>query len=274
MFLDRKVMQKKIFKGFTLSETVMVLFIIGLLAVITLPDIIINYQRQVTVTKVRNMYSQLDSAYRRFNYDNRGDLELFCGEGVQVVNGRERPIQHGFYYGAQNPITMFQRYFSVKMEAGTDVDLQREIFGNVDNWYIDADWHTFLLKDGTVIQFQINDQANPGNEINQVYYITDRRKPHREGENVFMFSFSPGTKSVVPVWIPLGSLIPGVAAAYQQFGVYCPDGINGRYRENNPDYQNISGMITNALNSCRNSVGLDCTAWVVLNGNMNYLRKR
>lgn len=44
-------------KGFTLSEVLITLGIIGIVAAITLPTLITNYQKKTTATRVKKAYA-------------------------------------------------------------------------------------------------------------------------------------------------------------------------------------------------------------------------
>lgn len=54
-------MYKKLF-GFTLAEVLIVLGIIGVVAELTIPDLISNFQKQVTVVRLQKIYSEISQA--------------------------------------------------------------------------------------------------------------------------------------------------------------------------------------------------------------------
>ncbi len=51
-------------QAFTLAETLITLAIIGIVAAITIPNLVIKYKEKTTVTKVKKAYSMLNSAYK------------------------------------------------------------------------------------------------------------------------------------------------------------------------------------------------------------------
>ena len=57
-------------RGFTLAEVLITLVIVGVIAAITVPVAIANYQEHVTVSKVRKFYSTMSKAYNRAIADN------------------------------------------------------------------------------------------------------------------------------------------------------------------------------------------------------------
>jgi len=56
--------------GFTLSEVLVTLGIIGVVAALTLPAVITNYQKQATVTKLKKAYSEMYQAVNLSINDN------------------------------------------------------------------------------------------------------------------------------------------------------------------------------------------------------------
>lgn len=60
----------KKFNGFTLAEVLITLGIIGVVAAMTLPTVIKNYQKKVASTRVKSAYSQLLQAIQRSEVDN------------------------------------------------------------------------------------------------------------------------------------------------------------------------------------------------------------
>ena len=47
-------------RGFTLAEVLITLGIIGVVAAMTIPMLIINYQKRLTLTRLKKTYSQLN----------------------------------------------------------------------------------------------------------------------------------------------------------------------------------------------------------------------
>ena len=59
--------------AFTLAEVLITIGIIGVVAAITIPNLITNYQKKVTVTKLKQTYSLLNQAIKRSEHEN-GDM--------------------------------------------------------------------------------------------------------------------------------------------------------------------------------------------------------
>ena len=66
-------------KGFTLSEVLITLGIIGVVAALTLPSVIQKHQEQATVAGVKKAYSVLSQAFQMAINDN-GTVDNWCSE--------------------------------------------------------------------------------------------------------------------------------------------------------------------------------------------------
>ena len=64
-------------KGFTLAEVLITLGIIGVVAALTMPVLIGNYQKEVTVTSLKKMYSTLTQAAQMYQAQNGITYEEF-----------------------------------------------------------------------------------------------------------------------------------------------------------------------------------------------------
>ena len=65
--------------AFTLAEVLITLGIIGIVAALTLPTVIQNYQKQVTITRLQKAYSILGQVAQKSIADN-GAIDLVAGE--------------------------------------------------------------------------------------------------------------------------------------------------------------------------------------------------
>ena len=63
-------------KGFTLAEVLITLGIIAVVAALTLPFVIANYQKEKTASYVQKFYNEINNAVRMAVVDN-GDVELW-----------------------------------------------------------------------------------------------------------------------------------------------------------------------------------------------------
>lgn len=71
--LEVRMVNLKISKGFTLAEVLITLGIIGVVAAITIPNLITEHQKRTTVTKLQKAISVINQAYR-LSYEENGDV--------------------------------------------------------------------------------------------------------------------------------------------------------------------------------------------------------
>lgn len=67
---------KRVKLAFTLAEILITLGVIGVVAAITIPNVVGNYKKQVTVAKLQKAYTTLNQAFRQSEADN-GSSELW-----------------------------------------------------------------------------------------------------------------------------------------------------------------------------------------------------
>ena len=87
-----KLLPTKAEVGFTLAEVLITLGIIGIVATLTIPSLINNYQKKQTVTKLQKAISVLNQAYK-LAYDDVGEptpkAALDMGKGKRTAKKRK-----------------------------------------------------------------------------------------------------------------------------------------------------------------------------------------
>jgi len=94
--------------AFTLAEVLITLGVIGVVAAITIPGLITNYQKQQTVTKLKKVYAELNQAFRLSMAEN-GD---FADWEVSSDTSRESAVDFCDKY--------IVPYIKVLKKCGTD----------------------------------------------------------------------------------------------------------------------------------------------------------
>lgn len=75
------------YKAFTLSEVMLVLSVIGVIAALTIPGIMQNTQNAQTVAKLKKEYSVIHQAYTSLLSDNDGDIvPVYNSDATGVMN--------------------------------------------------------------------------------------------------------------------------------------------------------------------------------------------
>ncbi|PWL75681.1 hypothetical protein DBY21_07760 [Candidatus Gastranaerophilales bacterium] len=82
--------QNKLLQGFTLSEILITLGIIGIVAAMTFPVLMSGYQKAVLKPQIKKFYSELSNAYNAVNYDNGVPFQCYQvkpGNSSTVISG-------------------------------------------------------------------------------------------------------------------------------------------------------------------------------------------
>ena len=125
-------------KGFTLAEVLITLGIIGVVAALTLPSLIQNYQKQVWVNQLKKTISVLENGFKKAMADDEvdklQDTELWqsannCGGSVSNANCNEFFNNFQKYFKVTYSPTQTYRQFTglnnnnVAMSCTTDINL-------------------------------------------------------------------------------------------------------------------------------------------------------
>ncbi len=236
--------------AFTLAEVLITLAIIGVVAVLTVPTLISKYQVKQTVTSLKTFYSTINEAYRLALVDNG-----------PVNTWEDRKYNQGSEKANEILFSILKPYLKVSKDCGskqgcfpTDV-----IYKKLDGKYIGQSWdstayiYKFQLANGmSVFLYNYGNQPIKKNDKITSYAAISVDINGITGPNVYgrdMFSFLITDNAVMPLGNP------------DFYGYYTDE--NG---ENTP---------YNALEGCnrKDCVGQceDCAAWVIINGNMDYL---
>lgn len=72
--------------GFTLAEVLITLGIIGIVAAMTIPTLMTNYQKKTTATRVKKAYSEILQAIKLSEVDNDSIESWNVGNNVSIAN--------------------------------------------------------------------------------------------------------------------------------------------------------------------------------------------
>ena len=222
-------------KAFTLSEVLITLGIIGVVAALTIPAMVNNTQATETVSKLKKVYATLSSAYTLAVQEN-GTPENWNLPNNTVL-------------GSANMINALAPYLEIINHCGTATSCYPKTYPMYSNTEIAIPPNVrdiIHLSDGTLIRayptsstclFPVGTTSALSNSCG-IYNIDTNgfKGPNKAGVDQFDFWL---TKYGI---IPLGTK----DETYYPFVSYC------------------------IFNNTGGSNGLGCTAWVILNGNMDY----
>lgn len=174
--------------AFTLAEVLITLGIIGVVAAMTMPSLIQNYQEKATVTKLKKCYSLVSQAYVSILNDEGGSDTLQAGDDLEMME-------------------KFGKYLKYQKTCGRNKGCfpnvtYKSVTGNgYSKWEDDTtDRSRAILTDGTLIMFNKNAMWG-GNEGNYLYAqiyvdINGFKGPNQLGRDFFYFYINP--EKIVP----------------------------------------------------------------------------
>lgn len=172
--------------AFTLAEVLITLGIIGVVAAMTMPSLIQNYQEKATVTKLKKCYSLVSQAYVSILNDEGGSDTLQAGDDLEMME-------------------KFGKYLKYQKTCGRNKGCfpnvtYKSVTGNGYNkWEDDTTYRSrAILTDGTLIMFNFNALVNNSdNFYAQIYVdINGFKGPNQLGRDFFYFYISP--EKIVP----------------------------------------------------------------------------
>lgn len=173
--------------AFTLAEVLITLGIIGVVAAMTMPSLIQNYQEKATVTKLKKCYSLVSQAYVSILNDEGGSDTLQAGDDLEMME-------------------KFGKYLKYQKTCGRNKGCfpnvtYKSVTGNgYSKWEDDTtDRSRAILTDGTLIMF--NKSAMRVGEGNYLYAqiyvdINGFKGPNQLGKDFFYFYINP--EKIVP----------------------------------------------------------------------------
>ena len=173
--------------AFTLAEVLITLGIIGVVAAMTMPSLIQNYQEKATVTKLKKCYSLVSQAYASILNDEGGSDTLQAGDDLEMME-------------------KFGKYLKYQKTCGRNKGCfpnvtYKSVTGNgYSKWENDTtDRSRAILTDGTLIMF--NKSAMRVGEGNYLYAqiyvdINGFKGPNQLGKDFFYFYINP--EKIVP----------------------------------------------------------------------------
>lgn len=185
-----KAGELKIAKAITLAEILITLGIIGVVAALTIPNLITNYQKTQATSKLKKGYTNLAQAVRQSEIDNGSNEYWDWGFG-----GALTPRQSFDTYWA--PYLKIAQYCSTSAECGYGTTTQyADLTGTLGyNIAFPTARTTVVLADGSVLLVM---SSSGGVSLKDIYLdINGGKGPNRYGKDVFYFILDPN-KGLMP----------------------------------------------------------------------------
>ncbi len=233
------MIKKKIcfYSGFTLAEVLITLAIIGVVAALTIPSVVRNYQERQIVTQLKKAYSSLSQAFNLAVLQN-GDPTGWDLIGMNSAQGNKNLRDKMVPYLKTIKICQDgEKCFSDKRRDLNGVE--RSISLNDANVC-----SNIQLSDGTMAAFRVWDKDC---KLSNMYCgqitvdLNGYKQPNQLGRDIFAF------------YVLQDRIKPfGYPGDKYSIGNYC-----NITKSSAEDFSN----------------GLSCAAWVIIKENMDYLRK-
>ncbi len=175
------------YRAFTLAEVLITLGIIGVVAAMTMPSLIVNYQKQQTVTRLKKSYNIL---YQTLVRNEADDNDI-------IIDASAPTIQTSIDYVE----TYLAPYMQIIKKCGTDTTGECEFYAKGLNGSTMSEIENcnntstkIFLNDGVEIMPCITTNAN----YMQFYIdINGNKKPNVVGKDVFAFEYALKTDNPI-----------------------------------------------------------------------------
>ena len=237
-------------RAFTLAEVLITLGIIGVVAALTIPNVVINYQKQETVSKLKKAYSVMQNAIKMSETDN-GEVSTWTPVSEKSAENTEAFVKKYFV-----PYLNISKYCGYVSDSSPQNDCYAKVDsgivtnGSTYGYYMYSNHYfpvAFYLNDGTLIKIGANDGW-----ANVIAFIYINLKPNDKSllshfsRNVFVtVLFSDGKYGFF-------KLHPILNTPY-------PDIDGGAWHAGSQDFYNYN------LNYCKSGVYNSCGAIIEMN---------
>ena len=160
--------------AFTLAEVLITLGIIGVVAALTLPSVITNYQTKQRITQLKKVYNTLSQAYEMGVAENGGNRDI--GTWGNVILHR-----------SSNPdyvATLMQYTKPIHACSPKDDDCVNKDYVAKNLGFDQGTYLVYILEDGVIIGR--GDENTPDYGIIKVD-INGTKSPNKKGEDIFLF---------------------------------------------------------------------------------------
>lgn len=181
----------KIKKAFTLAEVLITLGVIGAVAALTLPNLIADYKKQVTVTQLKKAKSVFEQGIKKRMADI-DCTDLNCGGITEFLDPNRFEVEARKTFEIMSACS--QSAECMPKDKNGQI-LKYKTLGGVDNVQINK-FGIFITKDGAMYGLQdpfcanVNKQGTAGYDYNCAFVMIDvngPKLPNQWGKDAFYF---------------------------------------------------------------------------------------
>lgn len=164
--------------GFTLAETLITLGIIGVVAAITIPNLMATYQKKQVATQLKESYSIIQQAVK-LSQDENGEIEAWD----TTLNG------HNFFNQYIRNFIKWQKEYSSTELAQLAPRTLLNGSKYTGTTYTGGNSAHFTLINGAMISMNLDNSIEKGLWVG--IDVNGLSKPNRIGRDTFLFFWSP-----------------------------------------------------------------------------------
>ena len=178
-------------KGFTLAEVLITLGIIGVVAAITLPTLVANYQKKQTVIRLKEAYTLLNQAIKNAEL-KEGDIETWDFgskhfDFLEAQNFVERYLAPQF--------NVVKKCYDYDCVITTKYTLSKRVYAS----YLETDKYrgrSLFLTNGMQL-WAYSDSDEPLKKIGIVVDLNGDGRPNTVGRDIFFFEIRNNSSQVI-----------------------------------------------------------------------------
>lgn len=174
--------------AFTLSEVLITLGIIGVVAAMTLPSLINKYNETVTVTKVKKIYTTLVNAFELYKANNGTEFDSLEAEENSTAEAFNK---------------YFKPYLKIAKDCGlgTNNECVTPNFTGKNNQKTSYSrpYYSVILNDGSAIWMRLGGSFEEDGPM-FFYDVNNKKAPNKLGYDMFVFRIHKN--KIVPIGMP------------------------------------------------------------------------
>ena len=199
----------KKFRAFTLAEVLITLGIIGVVAAMTMPTLIKDYQKKTWTTQLQKTYSILEQGFQKMmaddGVDKLSDTTVWASKGTTECYNLHGSSAFSTVTDCKNYFENFKKYFKVIGYEKYGID--EKLLNGPNRDPIMKNSYTVILSDGAMIMFDVNGSPRTktstvcntikslgGNMCSEAGYmyidVNGRKGPNTFGRDIFYFILS------------------------------------------------------------------------------------
>ena len=184
--------------AFTLAEVLITLGIIGVVAAMTMPSLIANYQKKQTVTQLKKAYSTLSQALVAAQQEY-GDMSGWEYSGMNLEFEETNDALNNFVHKYLEPHIKILEY-CYGDSSNKSCFYKNYSRGGVvrNNSSPTSNAASFIMNDGVVVSLAFNNDGNGkfGGELFVKVDLNGKKRPNMYGKDIFVLVFQPSYSKI------------------------------------------------------------------------------